>query len=173
MAELKSYWDVLLPKFESINIYESPKDYFASCENAGRPIVLLYATHMCASEVHNGGFLQLFWNSTGIAVPEAIEGYRTMRMAKLADLVQSTATLLGDPFPRDRNDRWDALLIASGRETSDLEAIFERNNHLYQAFIEATASLNFDPLDRQFWDLAATEASGYQEAATRFARSLR
>jgi hypothetical protein len=57
---LESYWDVLLPKFESINIYEGPELYFESCETAGRPIILLYATHMCESEVHNGGFLQLF-----------------------------------------------------------------------------------------------------------------
>jgi len=37
-------------------------------------MLLLYAAHFCLSEVHNGGFLQLFWNSTGIRkwrIPEA------------------------------------------------------------------------------------------------------
>jgi len=169
---LKSYWDVLLPKFESINVYETAERYFSSCADAGRPIVFLYATHMCASEVHNGGFLQLFWNSTGISVPEAVEGYRAMGMNGLAELVESTARLLGDPYPRNRDDRWDALLVSSGRTSEDLEAIFKRNENLYLAFQEATAPLNFDPLDREFWHLAGADAGGYQEAATRYAQSL-
>jgi Domain of unknown function (DUF4375) len=117
-------------------------------------------------------FFNFFWNSTGIAVPEAIDGYRTIGMMKLAELVETAAKLLGNPYPRDRDDRWDALLVASKKTSDELKADFERTDHLYQAFLEATRPLGFDAMDRQFWALAADEAGGYEEAATRYARSL-
>lgn len=169
---INSYWDLLEPQFKYINIYEDPQDYFNSCQKVSRLIVLLYATHMCASEVHNGGFLQLFWNNTGVAVPEALEGYRVMGMSDLAALLESAAKLLGEPYPRGRDDRWDALLVASGRTSEELKAIFDRNDNLYSAFLDATKSLNFVPLDEQFWNLASNEAGGYGEAATKYARSV-
>jgi len=170
--QIQSYWDILKPNFEAINIYEGRDKFFESCDKVPRLTVLLYATHMCASEVHNGGFLQLFWNNTGIVVPEAIEGYRVMGMPDLANLLESTAKLLGEPYPRDRDGRWDALLRASGRVSEEVKAIFERNDNLYSAFLEATKPLKFDPLDERFWDLAASEAGGYGEAATKYARSV-
>jgi len=72
---LTSYWDVLEPYFKAINIYENAEALSASIANIPRQIVVLYAAHICGSEVHNGGFLQLFWNSTGIIVPDAVEAY--------------------------------------------------------------------------------------------------
>jgi len=65
---------------------------------------LLYAAHFCLSEVHNGGFLQLFWNSTGVLVPEAIEGYQALGMPKLAATFASAAGVLGSAYPRDREE---------------------------------------------------------------------
>ena len=169
---ITSYWELLEPEFERINIYESPEKFAASCESLWRPVVLLYATHMCASEVHNGGFLQLFWNSTGVAVPDAIEGYRTIGMPKLAALVDNTAQMLGTPYPLDRDERWDALLAASGRSSQELEAIFKKHDNFYRCWVEAAEPLNFDPLDRQFWQLAANEVGGYDVAATLYAQSV-
>lgn len=171
--QIKSYWDVLEQNLDAINIYEGPEKYFESCAKASRLVVILYATHMCASEVRNGGFLQLFWNNTGIAVPEAIEGYRAIALPELAGLVESAAGLLGQIYPRGREDRWAALLSASGRESEELKKIFDRNSNLYGAFVEATEPINWDPRDEQFWDFAANEGGGYDKAATRYARSLK
>ena len=79
-----SYWEVLEPHFESINIYKGQDTFSASISQIPRHIVLLYAAHVCQSEVHNGGFLQLFWNNSGILVPQAIEAYKTIGMPNLA-----------------------------------------------------------------------------------------
>jgi hypothetical protein len=169
---ITSYWQLLEPEFATIDIYSGPEIFAEVCRTIWKPIVLLYATHMCASELHNGGFLQLFWNNTGIAVPEAIEGYKTIGMPNLAELVDSAALLLGDPYPRDRDDRWDALLIASGRSSRELGRLFDAKDNLYLSFEEATAPLDFNSLNQKFWGLVAEENGGYNAAATRYARSI-
>jgi len=124
------------------------------------------------AEVHNGGFLQLFWNSTGILVPEAEDGFRVIGMPAMATLVQMAASPLGSPYPRDRDDRWDALLAASGRKPREIEQIFKKQDNLYLAFVDATSTLGLDALDKRFWETAETENGGFQDAATQYANSV-
>jgi hypothetical protein len=168
---LGSYWDVLEPQFKAINIYKNAETLAASIADIPRYIVLLYAAHMCQSEVHNGGFLQLFWNSTGIIVPDAIEAYKTIGMPILASLLEQAVQPLGLPYPLDRDDRWDALLRASGLDEAELEAIFKTTDNFYIGFVKATKNLPFDDLDREFWDAVKTESGGFETAATRYAQN--
>jgi Domain of unknown function (DUF4375) len=168
---IRSYWELVEPIFNRIDI-SSPTEFFASTVDVPRPILLLYAAHFCLSEVHNGGFLQFLWNSTGVIYPEAVEGFHAIGMELLAAVLTAAATPLGSPYPRDRDDRWDALLMASGRNEEDLEGIFKNAPNLYLAFNEATETLSFGSLNRQAWELAKTEGGGFQEAATRFARNI-
>ena len=74
MAQEEEYSSKIEHLFEKVNIYDGVESFFASIKDVSRPMLLLYAAHFCLSEVHNGGFLQLFWNSTGIRkwrIPEA------------------------------------------------------------------------------------------------------
>jgi hypothetical protein len=167
---LDPYWDLLGPHFEAIDIYKDRETLAASIANIPRHIVLLYAAHMCQSEVHNGGFLQLFWNSTGIIVPFGIEAYKTIGMPTLASLLEQAAQPLGSPYPLERDDRWDALLGASGLSESELETIFKTEDNFFIAFRKATKNLPFDKLDPQFWNAAKTENEGFETAATRYAQ---
>jgi len=164
-----SYWDFIEPYWDVFDIYNGPEGFESSISGAPRPVVLLYAAHFCQSEVHNGGFLQFFWNSTGVLAPEAIEGYSVIGMPTLAALLKEAAAALGSPYPREREDRWDALLEASGHTSQELEEVFKRQENRYLAFAEATKALPFDSLNRQFWEAAKTENGGFQKAATRFA----
>jgi hypothetical protein len=91
-------------------------------------------------------------------------------MPAMALLLETVASKLGNPFPRDRNDRWDALLVESGRSTRDLKRIFKQQKHQYLAFLEATQPLGYDALNEQVWGLANTENRGFQETATHYAR---
>lgn len=70
--------------FDKVNIYGDVSSFFESISDVPHPLLLLYAAHFCLSELDNGGFLQLFWNSTGVLVPEAVEGYTAIGMPKLA-----------------------------------------------------------------------------------------
>jgi hypothetical protein len=167
-----SYWELVEPIFSTINIYNGPEAFAASIIEVPRPCLLLFAAHMCLSEVHNGGFLQLLWNNTGVLVPEAVEGFAAIGMPTMSALVTQAALPLGSPYPRDRDMRWDALLVASGRKSKDLKQIFKKSENLYLAFAEATATLQFDSLDKQFWESAKTENGGFQVAATRYAQNV-
>jgi hypothetical protein len=168
--QIESYWEIIEPFFEAITAGDSPEIYMASIGKLPRPVVLLYATHMCLAEVHNGGLLQFFWNSGGIMAPEAIEGFLAMRMPKLASLIGRAASPLGDPYPRDRDDRWNALLAASGCSSEYLERLFAKATNFYLPFVEATETLGVDTLNELLWETAKSENGGFQERATTYAR---
>lgn len=168
---IASYWDFIEPYWDVFDIYNDASGFELSIRGAPRAAVLVYAAHFCHSEVHNGGFLQFFWNNTGVLAPEAIEGYDVIGMPTLASLLNEAASTLGSPYPRDRGDRWDKLLVASGRAPRELKKIFRQQPNQYLAFAEATKTLPFDSLDRQFWQAAKVENGGFQEAATLYVRT--
>lgn len=155
-----------------VKIYGDVPAFLESIRDVTHPLLLLYAAHFCLAEVHNGGFLQLFWNSSGILVPESVEGFKALEMPKLAGVFASAAAHLGSSYPRDREERWDALLQASGRTEKDLVAIFETTKDLYLAFQQATSALPLDDLDRQAWALAQSENGGFQQPADAYAATL-
>lgn len=158
--------------FEVVKIDGDVESFFESIKNVQSPLLRLFAAHFCLSEVHNGGFLQLFWNSTGVLFPEAVDGYEALGLPKLAGVFNAAGSYLGSSYPRDREDRWDALLQASGRSEEELAAIFRRANDFYLAYQEATATLPLDDLDQLAWNLAKTENGGFQERAVAYAVSL-
>ena len=166
---IDSYWEVLLPFMASVNIYDGPEKYAEAVAVVPRAVVFLYATHMFLAEVHNGGLLQFFWNKTGIVAPESVAGFRAIGMPIIASLLEKTASMLGFPYPRDRNDRCDALLAASDRSLRELNRVFKKPENLYAAAVEATKPLGFDVLNKQVWELAEKENGGFQERATRYA----
>lgn len=176
--ELYSYWALVEPLFQQVDTTDAAA-YSKSVEVIPREVVLLFAAHFCLSEVHNGGFLQFFWNSNGMMAPEAIEGFKAIGMPKLASVVKAAAAPLGSPYPREREERWDAMLAASGKDEDELMAIFEKEMAIdgckgfYLGFVTTTAALGFDKLDSQAWDLARTENGGFQEAASRYAQRFR
>ena len=173
---MDSYWEVIEPLFTVITLDKGPDAFSKSASSIPRSSLLLFTAHMCVAEVHNGGVLQLFWNNAGIMVPEGIEGFQTMGMPLLAEILRDAARALGDPYPRDREDRWEALLAASERTKPELMRMFKKldpdeTRGFYKVFVEATRNLGFDELDKQFWQTARTENGGFQEAATRFANA--
>ncbi len=134
-----------------------------------RPSLLLFAAHFCLSEVWNGGLLQFFWNSTGLLAPEAIEGFKAIGMSRLGGIIAIAAACLGDEYPRDRQDRWDAMLVRSGLDQEQLTQIFRDSKNQYLAFKEATALFDWDRLTEEVYAAADDESGGFQIAATQFA----
>ena len=168
---MQSYWEVIEPLFKMIDTGNDSESFSASILSLSRSSVLLFSAHMALAEVHNGGFLQLFWDETGVLVPEAIEGFTAIGMPTMAAMLQEAAQPLGNQYPRNRDDRWDALLMASGKSSRELKQIFKKAENLYLAFLEASTNLLFDELDKKFWECAKTENGGFQDAATRYAQA--
>lgn len=157
--------------FDKVNIYDHLPSFLASIKDVPRPLLLLYAAHFCLSEVHNGGFLQLFWNSTGVLVPYAVEGFEALGMAKLSATFASAAAMLGSPYPQERQERWDALLRASQKTVDGFDRISDPRD-LYVAYGEATATLPLEVLDKEAWELAESENGGFQVRADSYAARL-
>jgi hypothetical protein len=173
MAEpIQSYWDLIEPVWDGINIYDGEASFLESIQPISSPFVLLYAAHFCQSEVCNGGFLQFFWNNTGVLFPEAIEGFKLIGMPQLASVLETAGTPLGSPYPRDREARWDALLATSRLEAGEIEQIFQKNPNLYLAYLKVTESLDWDTLNKQFYKLIESENGGFEVAADRYATDL-
>jgi hypothetical protein len=168
--EEKRYWEIVEPLFDIVNI-DSTESFFASIKGIDPLVVDLFAAHFCLSEIHNGGFLQFFWNSTGILAPEAIEGFCDSGMPSLAAVVTEASSLFGSNYPRDRDQRWDALLAASGRPEAELSAIFQTTSNFYLAFQKATEPLNFDALNEKVWQLAEEENGDFGNTATAYAHA--
>jgi hypothetical protein len=75
----------------------------------------IYSGNWCVTEVDNGGFLQFFWNATGILAPEAAVCFRDMGAPGLGTIVQDAMKYFGPIYPRDRQTR----LIVLGCEDCD------------------------------------------------------
>ncbi len=135
--DLSRYWDAVEPFMEVPNIYDGPDTFLSTFAKVPRPIGLVYAAHFCLSEVHNGGFLQFFKNSTGVLAPEALEGFRLIGMPELASVMKTAMDVLGPEYPRDREARWGAILTASPLSTEEIEGIFKEAKNLYLAFAKA------------------------------------
>jgi hypothetical protein len=167
----RRYWELVEPLFDKVDV-DSPEAFFTSIQGLNPLIVNLFAAHFCLSEVHNGGFLQSFWNPTGILAPEAIQGFCAIGMPKLAAVILEAAVPLGSPYPRERDARWDLLLAATGQSEDEIKGIFEAESNLYLAFAAATAPLNFDALNEKAWKLAEEENGDFGNAATAYAQAM-
>jgi hypothetical protein len=165
----ESYWNLIDPIWDKINIYDGEAAFLASIQPFPRPTVLLYAAHFCQSEVCNGGLLQFFWNNTGVLCPEAIEGFRIIGMPQVASIIEAAAASLGSPYPRDREARWDAMLVESGLSEDELKDIFDKTPNQYLAFLEATKAFNWDSQSKHFYEFYDEENGGFESAADRFA----
>jgi Domain of unknown function (DUF4375) len=130
------------PVWDSVNISDGPAAFRDTFDSAPRISALLFAAHFCQSEICNGGFRQFFWNSTGVLAPEAVEGFREIGQSKVAMLIQSAMQLVGNPYPRDRQERQECL----SRVAKDA----------------------LDALDEKFFLLIDSEAGGFENAADQY-----
>jgi hypothetical protein len=84
----------------------------------------VYALDWIRKEVSNGGFDQLFGNSTGYLTPEAIEGADYIGATDYADILRRAAAVFpGGTVPRDRDERTEVLDADPDRTGPVLEAL--------------------------------------------------
>ena len=96
-------WHVVEAMWPLVDIYSGASEQ--SLAYARRGQVAVYATRFVDSEICNGGFHQLFYNSTGILYAEAVAGFERLGAAEYAQLLQTAGALLGRSVPRDRDAR--------------------------------------------------------------------
>ena len=101
------YWSLIDPHWISLNESwdEGPDTFLRALHSAPKKVQHLYAAHWCQSEVDNGGFLQFFYNSTGLLAPESALGFAEVGATALAETVVAATKYFGDAYPRDRDER--------------------------------------------------------------------
>jgi hypothetical protein len=146
----KDYWAMVVPWWDQIaEDWESEQGYLSNISRVSRPALLLGTAHFCCSEICNGGFVQLFNNSTGMIVPEAIEGFRAIGMPETAAVIEEAVCVFGSSYPRDRDGRQRAFAAVGNRIAA------------------------FDALNDRFYQVVETENGGFEEAASRYSERLR
>jgi uncharacterized protein DUF4375 len=146
------YWDLVDPIWETVSIYDGPDTFlqqYAASPEASR---VLFAAHWCQSEICNGGFDQFFSNNTGVLAPEGVEAFRKIGMPQIAALIEQAISALGPTYPRDRDEREDAIETA------------------WDACGD-TESGPFGHIDESFFVLIETENGGFRAAADAYAAS--
>lgn len=154
--EPPNYWKAIEPIWRKVSINEGGDQFLMGFSKISAKQQALYAAHWAQSEVRNGGLDQFFSNPTGVLAPEAVEGYRALGMHQTAAVIEEALKFFGDPYPRDREVRIDA--IGEAWENADKSAL---------AFEEGHSS--FDELDNRFFALIDTETGGFEAVANAFA----
>src|SRR5947209_1436724 len=107
--KIEGYMRLVATVWDTIEIYEGPEIFLSTYATAEKQASLLYAAYWTQYEICNGGFRQVFWNSTGVLVPEGVEGLRALGMNETAETVVNAMQMLGHPYPRQRKQRQDVL----------------------------------------------------------------
>jgi Domain of unknown function (DUF4375) len=144
--KIDGYWRLVDPVWEQIDIYSGAGVFLETYTAANREAGLLFAAHFAQSEICNGGFKQLFSNSTGVLVPEAVEGFRVIGMGETANILSAAMRLLGESYPRERGER-QSVLAGLDKET-------------------------LNRLDEKFFVLIETENGGFIQSADKFVSQL-
>jgi Domain of unknown function (DUF4375) len=134
----EGYWSLIEPMWDQLNeAWDiSPEEFVDRFAAIGSDAKHLYATHWCISEVDNGGFLQFFWNTTGILAPEAMEGFKVVGMTNLAQVLDEAIKHFGDSYPRERNERLASLPDWQRGGRSDWDPFHNLDKRFYEYSIE-------------------------------------
>jgi hypothetical protein len=119
-----------------VSIYDGPDTFLGQFNSLPIQHRVLFATWWADEEICNGGFLQLFENSTGVLAPDAVSGFRVLDLGDLADVVETAIRSFPAPYPRDRAAR-RAILSERGATYGKTKNPFEPLDELYFSKLHA------------------------------------
>jgi hypothetical protein len=156
-ATIDSYWDVIDPHWSAFcDALGGRTELSTLLALMPKPVLQLASAHIVQSEVRNGGFFQLFANSSGKAAVEGLKGFALIGTPQIAAVVQGAMERLGDPYPTGRSARQKAN---SAVRNVAVEAAGGKVDSWFSAF---------DAEDDAFYDLIDTENGGFDDAATAY-----
>jgi hypothetical protein len=122
--KIQGYWRLVDPVWKQIDIYSGADVFLRTYTAVEKQAGLMFAAHFAQSEICNGGFDQLFWNSTGVLAPEAAEGFQTIGMIETAETARAAIRMLGEDYPRERGERQDVLASVNQQALNELDKKF-------------------------------------------------
>src|SRR5690606_9291996 len=152
MEDLRKVWPFSDVPSDAISIYEGPEVFLQDFAQGSRTQQIAFAGFWFQAEVLNGGLEQFFSNDTGVLAPEAVAACRDVGLPDLASRLEQAMGWFGQPYPRERNVREDAL-----------EAFADNHAH---------SEGPFDELDDVVASLICDEGPGLEQAAVNHIESL-
>jgi len=109
VEDLRSFWPFRdVPSYD-ISIYDGPDVFAQDFAQASRAQQIALAGFWFQAEVLNGGLEQFFSNDTGVLAPEAAAVCLELGLPKLAASLEQAMAWFGQPYPREREVREEAL----------------------------------------------------------------
>ena len=105
----ESYWKCVEPIWDSVSIYHGGDAFIQQFSKLTEKEMVLFAAHWAQSEILNGGLSQFFSNPTGVLAPESVEAFIKLGMPTSAKAIREAMLFFGEPYPRERSPRQDAL----------------------------------------------------------------
>ena len=138
--------------FERVSgrIQGEPSTWHQQLASLGSGPSMVYATRVVEGEVFNGGFNQLFFNSSRGAVCDAVAGYRLIGADRHADLV-------------------DEAIKVHVAERKKLEPILK--DRTLEGFSESYKHTELRPLDDKFYEMDRAKAEDVSALRIRYIRS--
>ncbi len=119
-------WAVIELAWDRLDLSRRPEQVLAQLDGFPEPIADLVCLVWCQKEIRNGGFVQLFRNSTGVLALRGIRGFERIGGQRYADLVRQAILALGDPHPISRKERANALKMLPAADRRELFDRLER-----------------------------------------------
>jgi hypothetical protein len=95
-------------------------------------VVNLLAAHWCQDEVLNGGFIQLFANSSGVLAPEAGKAFQAIGLPQWATLVGQAISYFGPEYPRAQDERNSVLPSRpAGKTAAEWDPFYSLDGQFY------------------------------------------
>ena len=103
------------------------------------PERIFFITQLCEMEVNNGGFAQLFYNSSGNYVGEAVEAFQTIGASKTAKIFEKALSAFGRELPSDWEERQELL---DELMNDDIDRILSECDDAFYKYEEDLNALN-------------------------------
>ena len=111
-GKLKKIWNMedVNERIMALSEYVAEKCRFGiKMEKLSPPERVLFVTQNVEMEVNNGGFSQLFYNSSGDFAGEMAEAFRAIGAEKTAAICRQALDAIGQPLPVNRAERIELL----------------------------------------------------------------
>lgn len=115
-------WQAIEPIWDDLP-YSSTSKLDAFMDDLTEGQRALISIDWCQKEIRNGGFKQLFKNSTGNLVPYAIHGFRLIGAERYAELMAKGAGVLGTDYPKSGAARKRVLKSLNDSQLQELETV--------------------------------------------------
>ena len=115
-------WDAIAPIWDDLPFqrFSTLTKFMEDLTEGQRGLIAL---DWCQKEIRNGGFRQLFVNSTGNLVPWRIDGFQLIGATKYCTVLSEAASMFGNQYPASGTARRKALSALSGTQNDKLKTL--------------------------------------------------